>query len=90
MNKLIYFKIPSCPFCRQADIFLEELMQENEKYRDVPIQIVDETSERALANSYNYYYVPTFFLGNKKLHEGVATKDRVKFVLEEYLKADKV
>jgi glutaredoxin len=65
MNKLIYFKIPSCPFCRQADRFLEELMQENEKYRDIPIQIVDETSERVLANSYNYYYVPTFFLAVK-------------------------
>ena len=90
MNKLIYFKIPSCPFCRQADRFLNELIQENEKYRDIPIQIVDETSERALAKSYNYYYVPTFFLGSKKLHEVLITKDRVRYVLEEYLKTDKV
>jgi len=86
MTKLIYFKIPSCPFCRQADKFLEELMQENEQYRDIPIQIVDETSQRALADSYNYYYVPTFYLGEKKLHEGVVTKNRVKSILDEYLK----
>ncbi len=90
MDKLIYFKIPSCPFCRQADRFLEELKLENEQYRNIPMQVVDETLQRALADSYNYYYVPTFFLGSKKLHEGVVTKDRVKYVLEEYLKTVKV
>ncbi|HOD93097.1 MAG TPA: thioredoxin family protein [Clostridia bacterium] len=89
MDKLIYFKIPSCPFCRQADRFLEELKQENEQYRGIPIQVVDETCERAFADSYNYYYVPTFFLGNKKLHEGVVTKDRIKYVLDEYLNKNK-
>ena len=86
MEKLLFFKIPSCPFCRQADRFLQELMEENEQYKDIAIQVIDETRERALAESYNYYYVPAFFLGDKKLHEGVATKKAIKKVLDEALK----
>lgn len=86
MNKLLFFKIPSCPFCRQADKFLAELMEENEQYKTIPIQVIDETSDRRLAASYDYYYVPAFFLGDKKLHEGVPSKNAIKKVLDEALK----
>ena len=86
MNKLLFFKIPSCPFCRQAEKFLAELMEENEQYKAIPIQVIDETSDRRLDASYDYYYVPAFFLGDKKLHEGVPSKNAIKRVLDEALK----
>ena len=80
--KVLYFKIKSCPFCIQADWWLRELVAENPKYADVEFETIDEREHAALADSYGYYYVPTFFAGRKKLHEGAATKSKIKAVLD--------
>lgn len=85
MNELYYFKLKSCPYCIRVDGFLEELLDE-ERYNSIKIRTIDESIERDLANSYNYYLVPSFFLNDKKLFEGIMTKEDVKKVLEEALK----
>ena len=36
--------------------------------------MVDESREAALADTYDYYYVPTYYVGGKKVHEGHAEK----------------
>jgi len=82
MRELTYFKLWNCPYCRQADGWLEELRAQDPAYRDIPIRVVDEAVERALADRYDYYYVPCFFLGDRKLHEGAATLDKIKGVLD--------
>ena len=41
----------------------------------------DEAEEAALANTYDYYYVPTYYVGGKKVHEGHAEKSDVERVL---------
>ena len=38
-----------------------------------------------LADQYDYYYVPALFDGNTKLHEGVASKDGLKKIFDQYL-----
>ncbi len=83
--KLTYFMLGGCPYCRQADNWLKELREENPEFSAVEIETVDEGRNRALANSYDYYYVPTFFLGRRKLHEGAATKAKIKAVLQRAL-----
>jgi glutaredoxin len=80
--KLLYFKLKNCPYCRQADAWLTELRTENPDYASVELDIVDESEQQVLADSYDYYYVPTFFLGREKLHEGAATKAKIKTVLD--------
>ncbi|MCL2498186.1 MAG: hypothetical protein FWF06_06200 [Symbiobacteriaceae bacterium] len=45
------------------------------------ITTIDEQKEPQLADSYDYYYVPTYFVGGEKLHEGVATKEKLEAVL---------
>ena len=38
-----------------------------------------------MADRYDYYYVPTFYLGQEKLHEGGIYKDEVVEVLRRAL-----
>lgn len=85
MKELTYFKMLTCPYCRQADQWLAELKEENPAYREIPIRVVNEVAEADLANQYDYYYVPSFFLGQEKLHEGAATKEAIRAVLDRCL-----
>ncbi len=67
--KLTEFILPGCPYCRQAAELLEELRAEESAFREIEIEIVDESAESALADRYDYYRVPSFFLGEEKLYE---------------------
>ena len=54
-------------------------------YRDIPMQVVFEEREPALAGQYDYYYVPTFYVDGVKRHEGALTREKLKAVLDEAL-----
>lgn len=82
MKKIIYFHLENCPYCKQANQWLKELLSENEAYRSIDIRYVEETEESHISNQYNYYYVPTFYVAEEKLHEGIATKEKIKAVLD--------
>lgn len=86
MQELLYFKLKHCPYCKRADAMLAQLRLEDERYAQVPITIVDEGQEPELADAYDYYYVPAFFLGKRRLFSGVPTLKDVQSVLEEALK----
>lgn len=90
MNELYYFKLRTCPYCIQAEKWISELISENSEYGEIKIRAIDEQAEKQLADSYDYYYVPTFFLGDKKLHEGAATKEKIKAVFDFCVEAIKV
>lgn len=85
MNELYYFKLKNCPYCIRVNGYLEELLSE-ERYQSINIRHIDETKERELANSYDYYLVPSFFLNKEKLFEGIMTKEDVRIVLDKVLK----
>ena len=78
MIKLFYLK--TCPYCKQAFNFLEELKPE---FPNIELTLIEENEQADLANSYDYYYVPTFYLDEKKVHEGVVTKDIIRTILEQ-------
>ena len=40
----------------------------------IPVKMIDENKESALADKYNYYYVPSYFIGDTKLFEGHAER----------------
>lgn len=87
MKELYFFYLSSCPYCRQADALIEKLSAANPEYKQIKIRKIEERQEKELADSYDYYFVPCFFLGEKKLHEGAANEGIIKTVLEEALKA---
>lgn len=76
------FVLERCPHCIKARTYLSELLS-RPKYQGIEVEIIDEIEEAELADSYDYYYVPTFFIGNKKLFEGSMTYDDVNAVLDE-------
>ncbi|MDD8048425.1 MAG: thioredoxin family protein [Thomasclavelia sp.] len=78
------FILENCPHCKLARKCLKEL-QEEDKYKDIKIEMIDEGLNPEVANQYDYYYVPTFFNDDKKLFEGHMEKEDVKKVLDEYL-----
>lgn len=81
MKKIIYFYLRFCPYCRQADQYLEEVINENEELKELQIVRINEAKEAKIADSYDYYYVPCFWLDDVKVHEGAVTKEKVKEIL---------
>jgi len=80
MKPILMFVMASCPYCRAARRWMEEIMDEHPEYRDIPLTIVDEQQQPALANEYDYHYVPTFYVDGVKLHEGAASREIVERV----------
>lgn len=85
MKELTLFMLPNCPHCKLAIRFQEELMAEHPEYRDIHITMVNEAKEAALAEQYDYYYVPSYFVGKDKLFEGHAEKSDVEAVFKKVL-----
>ena len=84
MKSVTLFYQPQCPFCKKALGYLEEL-QKQEPYDRVKITMVNELAEPEVADRYDYYYVPTFYVGDKKVHEGGITPEEVEAVLRKAL-----
>jgi glutaredoxin len=82
MKQVLFFMLPYCPHCRRAEGYIQELLAENPAYCDADIKRIDESKEGKLARKYDYYLVPTFYVDGVKLHEGIATRDEVKKVLD--------
>ena len=72
-----------CPYCKKAFKYIDELKKENFLYQNIEIEVIDEQKEEEKTLGYDYYYVPTFFVNDQKIHEGVPTKESIQAVLEE-------
>jgi thioredoxin 1 len=64
-----------CPYCEKALLLMDELKKENTAYNDIEVKIIDEELHPELSGKFDYYYVPTYYLDNTKLHEGAVSKD---------------
>lgn len=82
MKPIIMFVTDWCPYCKQALSWMEELKNENPKYADLNIKIVDEENEPDISKEYDYYYVPTYYIDGVKVHEGAASEDVVREIFE--------
>ncbi len=80
MKEILLFVMPGCPHCVLALRYQEELMERHPEWRDIPLQIVDETCQREFADRFDYYYVPSYYVDGKKVHEGHAEREDVERV----------
>ena len=69
MKELLMFYLESCGYCDKARRALDELFDENPAYRQIPLTRIEESREPELADRYDYYAVPTFFVDGKKIFE---------------------
>ena len=69
MKKLKIFYLVGCPYCDNARRALKELSAEEAAFAAAEIEWIDERADAALADQYDYYYVPAVFDGERKLYE---------------------
>ena len=82
MKKIMFFELRFCGYCRRARKILDSLLQENPAYQQINIEYIDESKERERARSYDYFYVPTFYVGEDKAHEGPVSREQMEAVLQ--------
>ena len=82
MKKITMFTMASCPYCQGALRIMDILFEENPDYLTLEIEKIDEIVYPDIAKKYDYYYVPTFYVGDQKLHEGAATIKKVRRVFD--------
>lgn len=85
MKKLTIFYQERCPFCKRAFNYIEELKKENPEYSKITTELIEETLQPDYADTFDYYYVPTFYIDGEKVHEGGIKKDEVKAILDDAL-----
>lgn len=85
MKHVKLFHFESCPYCREAKQWLKELQEENPELAKVQVEMIDEKLTPEKIKGYDYWYVPTFFVDDIKMHEGVASKKIVERVLRSAL-----
>ena len=88
MKELTYFYLKSCPYCILASQYLAELQKENPAYAAIPIKMIEERENKALADSFDYFYVPCFYIDGKKVAEGSLDKRGVRQILDMALESD--
>lgn len=69
MKELTMFYLDDCGYCLKARQALDELFQETPAYAEIPLRRIEESREPALADTYDYYAVPSFFIDKDKLFE---------------------
>ena len=86
MKNITVFVTDWCPHCKKAIKWLDEVKEENPRYKDIKVEIIDEEKKPEIAKQYDYYYVPTYYVADSKVFEGGTTKDIVIKAFEEAIK----
>ena len=86
MKKITMFMQESCPYCQAAAGWMDKLLAENSKYSALEIEKIDELVYPDIAEKYDYWYVPAYFAGEEKIHEGAASLGKIQQVFEAALK----
>ena len=81
MKPVTLFYQPRCPFCKKALRYIDEARAAHPELAAVGIELIEESEQPEVADRYDYYYVPTFYVGDKKVHEGGIMPDEVEAVL---------
>ena len=74
----------SLPICKRAFNYIDELKKRPE-YKDIVIETIEETEHPDIADQYDYYYVPTFYIADEKVHEGGIYPNEVEAIFKKAL-----
>lgn len=75
MKELELFHLRNCPYCINARKAIAELLEDTPAFGEISIKWIEESQEPVLANSRDYYYVPTLYFQGKKLYEAKPAHD---------------
>ena len=87
MKEITLFLLNNCPHCKLALRLQEELLAEHPAWKDIPFQMVHRARRAgagaaapAYADTFDYYYVPCYYVDGVKVHEGHAERADVEAV----------
>lgn len=69
MKKLTFIYLKGCPYCMKAMKAFDALLGDNEEYKKVEIDAVEEGENPDRIATLDYYHVPTYYIGDEKLFE---------------------
>ena len=69
MKEVLMFYLEDCGYCAKARRALDELFAANPAYREIPLTRIEESRQPELADQYDYYAVPTYFVDGRKIFE---------------------
>lgn len=90
MKNVKLFYLRDCPFCKKAMRYIDELKAAHPEFRDIEIEMIEESEQPEVANKYDYHYVPTFYLNEIKAHEGGIYADEVEQILRKALNRESI
>ena len=82
MKPVTMFTMEDCPHCQRARRWMREVFAAHPEYGAVPLTIIDEVEQPRIAAAYEYWYVPTYYVGDLKRHEGVASREIIEAVFQ--------
>ncbi|MBR5004998.1 MAG: glutaredoxin [Erysipelotrichaceae bacterium] len=74
------FYLEYCPHCKKTRADLNVLLKE-ERFKELEIEMIEESVQKELADQYDYYYVPCFYVDGIKAKEGALSMKDVEEVL---------
>jgi glutaredoxin len=89
MKKLTVFYLDNCPYCRKAKEAEKEIISSDPSLQKVEIEWIEESLNPAIADTYDYYRVPSVFLSDTKLYE-CSPKDDYDTIKSNFEKAMKI
>ena len=93
MKEIDIFYLASCPYCLNARKAVAELCGENPAYASLKLNWIEESEQPEIAESRDYYSVPSLFYGDEKLYEAHFThsygviKEKLRKAFDEVLSA---
>ncbi len=70
MKSIKLFYLRNCPYCKRALQYIEDEKRLHPELGALEIEMIEESEHPEIADRYDYYYVPTFYIGERKEHEG--------------------
>ena len=65
---------------------MDELFAENPEYRALDIEIIDEDLRPDISDNYDYDLVPAYYVDERKLLSGIASKDIIRGIFDDAMK----
>lgn len=85
MKSVKLFYLRNCPYCKRALQYIADARAAHPELAAVEIETVEESEQPEVADRYDYYYVPTFYVDGVKVHEGGISADEVETLLRRAL-----
>lgn len=82
MKPILMLTMASCPYCQKALGYMDDYLNQHPDCKEIQITKIDENLQPDVANLYDYYYVPSYFVDGVKVHEGAATPQDIARVFE--------